>query len=118
MATEKTLFIIKHGLRPYEQVVAKFDLPEILAVYGIIALTLETYVATSLWIKGLFSSGVISMSALSVSGVALSVYSIFNKTRFECGCGFLGDNEYLILGQKVLILLVLFALYRGRKYLF
>lgn len=118
LTIEKALFLYNNGLDPYKQLIRSFQLPTWIAYYGVVAGALELTTAIALWVKKMFSPAVILMGSLVCIGVGLSAWSIMYKIQSECGCGLFGDDEYFILAQKLIILIVLILLYRGRETLF
>ncbi|MCF7806951.1 MAG: hypothetical protein K9M49_01305 [Candidatus Marinimicrobia bacterium] len=118
IAIQKIIFLNQFGLEPYRKMVVAYQLPNVIALYGILALIIELVCIVGLWLRKIFSVGVFFMLALTTVGVGLSVWSLIFKLQSECGCGLFGDDEYFILAQKILILLLLIILYRGRDLLF
>ena len=118
LAIEKALFLQRYGLEPYEEVVVIFNLPAVLGYYGVVALGIEILIAVGLWVRSVFKSAIIMMSAMTIVGIGLSIWSLIFKLQSDCGCGLMGDNEYVVLIQKVLILGVLYVLLRNKKTLF
>ena len=114
----KIIFLNQYGLEPYRVAITSFQLPEIIAFYGIAALMVELLCVFGLWVKVLFFPGVTLMSVMTIIGIGLSIWSLIFKLQSDCGCGLMGDNEYIILIQKVLILGVLYVLFRNKKTLF
>ncbi len=100
----KLVSMIRFGIEPYEQFVIMSGLPEILKYYGAVACILEFYLAVGVWIKRIYLSALATVIVLSTGGVALSLYSLVLKQTEECHCGLLGNNEYGLLGQKILII--------------
>jgi len=118
LAINKTVLLYKYGLQPYKVIIAAAKLPEIIAYYGIVAVAIELYLATGVWVKSLYKSAVLSAGLLSLGGTVLSLYFIIFKLTAECGCGLLGDSEYALLTQKLIILLGLGLLYKSKNLLF
>jgi len=118
LAINKIVLLYKYGLHPYEVIIAAAKLPGIISYYGIVAVAIELYLATGVWVKSLYKSAVLSAGLLSLGGTALSVYFIIFKLTTDCGCGLLGDSEYLLLAQKLLILLLLGFLYKNERLVF
>ena len=118
LALMKTKTMISHGLEPYTAFVELIGLPESFKYYGYVALSIEYFSATGIWTRRAFTLAVLLMSGLTLSGVAVSIYSLIFKFNSDCGCGLMGDNEYIFLLQKVLILGALVILFRNKKVLF
>lgn len=118
LAMIKAQGIIKIGLVPYREFLLVIGWPLVLQYYGVIAMLVEFYTAISLWSERLFLSGIVFISLLTTMGAALSIYSLIFKLNSECGCGLLGQNEYGLLVQKFLILIVLSVLCRNKRRLF
>lgn len=114
----KAMLIRQHGLTAYRELIEMLEWPISLQYYGVLAAIIEIYTAISLWVKKLFTSGLLLMVSLTMLGVCLSLYSLIFKLNSDCGCGLLGDDEYGLLTQKLLILILLFALYKEKKHLF
>jgi hypothetical protein len=118
LAMIKSQSIINAGLVPYREFLLVIGWPLVLQYYGVVAMLVEFYAAISLWSERLFLSGIVFMSLLTTLGVTLSIYSLIFKLNSECGCGLLGQNEYGLLIQKFLILIILSVLYRNKYRLF
>ncbi|NQV16109.1 hypothetical protein HQ531_11675 [bacterium] len=112
------MLIQKHGLSLYQTIVNIAGLPEIIKYYGVVALIIEFYLATGVWVRKIFTSALTSMFLLTLCGSALSVFFIVFKLNLDCGCGLLGDSEYGLLIQKLVILIVLIILYKNKTILF
>lgn len=115
---QKIMFLTNYGLEPYRKMVIAYKLPEIISLYGALALLIELLCITGLWLRRVFSVGILFMSALTLFGVGLSIWSLIFKTQSECGCGLFGDDEYFILFQKIIIFLLLIILLKGKRVLF
>ncbi|RMG68347.1 MAG: hypothetical protein D6715_02515 [Calditrichaeota bacterium] len=48
-------------------------------------------------------------------GIGISLLSLYAKLHSACGCGLFGDNPYLLLGEKVLLLLLLLGIVKYRR---
>mgnify|MGYP006883060170 CR=1 FL=1 len=118
MAMTKVTLVVTHGLEPYREVVVLAGLPEVIKYYGVFAVAIEFYLAIGVWIKQIFHSALILMMMLTVCGTALSIVFIIFKLNMDCGCGLLGDSEYGLLVQKIVILGVLGILYKNETRLF
>jgi len=118
LSITKALLIIKHGNNPYLVLVQLAGLPEIFKYYGVVAIALEFFLAVAVWNDRFFRMALSLMIGLSSLGVCLSIYSLFYKTISECGCGLLGDNEYGLLAQKLIIIITLSILYKKKDILF
>jgi len=118
LAFQKLIFLNNYGVDPYLKIVLAYQLPEIIALYGVVALAVEFICFVGLWVKRLFAKGVLLMLALTVVGVGLSFGSIVFKIKTDCGCGFMGEAEVLILIQKALLAIALIVLYKSKGLLF
>ncbi len=118
LGLSKALMISKLGLEPYQAVVKTVGFPEMFKYYGVLAVLIELVIAIGVWFKPVFRSAIVLTVGFSVLGTALSVYSLVFKLNSDCGCGLLGDNEYSLLVQKTIIIIVLVVLYRNEKILF
>jgi len=118
LAIQKITFLKQFGLEPYIKLIAVFNLPEVISLYAVIALMIEIVCVIGLWVRTLFSPGVVLMLALTTGGIALNIWSLIFKFESNCGCGLMGDNEYFILLQKLLILGALGVLFINKKVLF
>ncbi len=114
----KIVLFIKYGNEPYINFVQVTGLPESFKYYGILAFTVELFLAVSVWLKRTFRVAVFLMIGLASMGMALSIYSLAIKLRSECGCGLLGNNEFGLLFQKLIIIVVLMLLLKNRNVLF
>ncbi len=110
LAITKLISMIRFGIEPYEQFVLMTGLPELLKYYGAIACAVEFYLAVGVWIKAWIYPAAISGIILSMGGVTLSVYSLILKQTMDCHCGLLGDNEYVLLFQKLVLIVSLIVL--------
>ena len=115
LAMMKLISIFRFGIMPYEKFVIMSGLPEVLKYYGFVACVVEFYVAVGVWVKRTLLSAVVMTTILSFGGVTLSVYSLILKTSTDCHCGLLGNNEYGLLGQKLIIIGALLLLAKNRE---
>lgn len=118
LALTKVSMLQKHGLQPYELIVHASSLPDVFKYYGVIAVSLEFYLAVGVWFKRTFVSSIYMMMALTGCGIMLSTYFLLYKLNTECGCGLLGDNEYGLLAQKLILMLLLVALLKSKRMIF
>jgi len=118
LALTKTQMLIRYGVEPYQQIVAMSGLPQYVSYYGFVAIVIELYLAIGLWIKNIFSSAIVLAGILTVGGTIISIFFIAYKINSDCGCGLLGDNEYSLLFQKLIIIGVLMVLFKGKRKLF
>ncbi len=118
MAMAKLYYLTTHGLSDYKAVVHAASLPGVFAYYGVVAMAIEFYVAGGVWVERLFKSSVYITMVLVTLGTILSIYFVLFKVSNECGCGLLGDSEGGLLVQKILIIILLALLWRGREYYF
>ena len=112
MAVQRT------GLEPYRELAKIISFPEVFQYYIIIALVLEIFVAVGVWIKPLFKVSILLIIGLTISGIALSIYSLVFKLNSDCGCGLFGEDETIIFIQKLIIFSVMAILFGGREQLF
>ena len=117
LAMSKGMLLWKYGFEPYELVVAAAGLPGVISYYGLVAVVIELYLVIGLWVKFQYSRAVWCTIALTLGGVVLSISFIMFKINSDCGCGFLGDNEWLLLIQKLVILIVLIVLLKMKSHL-
>ncbi|MEA3288516.1 MAG: hypothetical protein U9Q77_14250 [Candidatus Marinimicrobia bacterium] len=115
LAIIKINSMLRFGITPYEQFVIMTGLPEVFKYYGAVACLVELYLAIGIWIKQTFNSAVGVAVGLSCCGAALSIYSLVLKKTTDCHCGLLGDNEYSLLGQKLIIIGALLLLAKNRE---
>ena len=114
LAITKTLTMLDVGLLPYEASARIAGLPVVFKYTGVVALAIEVYFIFGVWWCRLFKTAVMGGVVLTLAGLALSIYSLMFKLNSDCGCGLLGTNEYGLLVQKLLILLVLIYLFKKR----
>ena len=93
-------------------------LPLFVSYYGIVAIIIEFSLAIGLWIKNLYAVTIIFAGSLTLGGVIISVAFIMFKLNAECGCGLLGDSEWGLLIQKLLIIIILGVLYKSKNRIF
>lgn len=115
LAVSKGQVLFKYGIEPYEKYIAVTGLPGILKYYGPVAFVLEILLAVTLWGTVLYKTAIISVACLTGTGVLVSIYSLLYKLTSDCGCGLLGDNEYGLLAQKLVILLALYVLFKNEQ---
>lgn len=114
----KVISIIESGLEPYATFALLSGLPEYFKYYGLFALTIEFYFAVGVWFAKTLSSAVWAALSLAVAGAGYSVYSLIYESYSDCGCGFLGNSEYGLLAQKLIIVVALALLYGNKAVLF
>ncbi len=118
LALTKARLILKHGLEPYAILIGAAALPKVFSYYGVVAVIIEFCFAAGVWFDKAFRSVIIVAGILTCFGTIISVALIVFKIQSECGCGLLGDNEYGLLAQKVIILGGLMVLYKNKRLLF
>lgn len=118
LAMTKVSVLQKYGLQPYEAIIQASTLPGVLKYYGVVAIALEFYLAVGVWMVKTYSSSIKLMMVLNGGGICLSIYFIAFRLNTECGCGLLGDNEYGLLAQKLIIMILLVALLKNRDIVF
>ncbi len=118
LGLSKAIVFIKYGNMPYLVFVQIAGLPEVLKYYGVVALGLELFLAISVWSSRAIRSAIVLMIGLSGVGVVLSLYFLVFKLNSDCGCGLLGNNEYGLLLQKLIIISMLTFLFKNREVLF
>ncbi len=114
LAISKTQYLFQSGFDASLKLVKLLNAPEILKYYMLIAIIVELFAAIGLWVRSVYRTSILFMLCLTVLGGLLSIYSIVYKLNSDCGCGLLGDNEYGLLLQKVVILFLLGLMYRSR----
>jgi len=118
LAARKGMLIIDHGIEPYKIITDAAGLPEFVSYYGVIAVFVELSIAVGIWESKTFRSVIVITGLLTLMGVAISLALISFKINSDCGCGLLGDSEYGLLFQKVLILALLVVMYRSKEKFF
>lgn len=118
LAINKAGLILKHGLDPYVVITGAAGLPKLFSYYGIVAVIIEFCFAVGVWIDKVFRPAILVAGVLIFFGIIISVALIAFKVQSECGCGLLGDNEYGLLTQKVIIMAGLIVLYKNKRALF
>lgn len=114
----KILVLYQNGIEPFEKYVQKIGLPRFSSYYIIIALFIEIILAISIWFQKSFILAIISGAILLFAGIIYSVISLMYRFNSDCGCGLLGQNEYGILVQKLILLFLLSILYKNKELLF
>ncbi|NQT62806.1 MAG: hypothetical protein HQ556_07615 [Candidatus Marinimicrobia bacterium] len=118
LAIRKGMLIVDHGIEPYKIITDAAGLPEFVSYYGVIAVFVELSIAIGLWEKKTFKPVILLMGLLTLMGIGISLALIMFKINSDCGCGLLGDSEYGLLFQKVVILVLLVVMYRSKEKLF
>ncbi len=118
LALTKIVLLAQYGLDPYETIVEAAGLPSFVSYYGLIAIVIELGLAGGIWVKRTFKTVLILAGLLTAAGTILSIFFIQFKLKSECGCGLLGDNEWGLLGQKMIIMLALAILFKNKINLF
>lgn len=118
LAIAKILVFLQDGIEPYRAVVKTANLPVVLSYYGVVAISVEFYLLFGLWLKRHFRPAIILAICMSVLGTLVNIALLVFKFNSECGCGLLGDNDYLILLQKGVIIVLLTILIKGDSLLF
>ncbi|MBT3575780.1 MAG: hypothetical protein HN995_07040 [Candidatus Marinimicrobia bacterium] len=118
LAIRKGILINKHGIEPYRIITDGVGLPGFMSYYGVIAVLVELCIAVGLWEKKTFKPVIVLTGLLTVVGIVISFALIIFKINSECGCGLMGDNEYGLLFQKIVILALLIVIYRSKDKLF
>lgn len=114
----KILVLYQNGIEPFEKYVQQIGFPRFSSYYIIIALFIEIILAIGVWFQKSFILAIISGAILLFAGIILSVISLIYRFNSDCGCGLLGQNEYGILAQKLILLFILGFLYKNKKLLF
>lgn len=114
----KLYFITTHGLSDYRAIVKAAGLPQPFSYYGLLAMLVEFYVVVGIWRVKMFNSALIAGIGLVGSGTIISIFFIVYKLSNECGCGLLGDNEYGLLAQKSVLVVLLVLLWKNKKVYF
>jgi len=118
LAITKGMLIVKYGLEPYVIITSAAGLPAIVSYYGVVAVFVELYLVVGLWDRKMFRVAVMLAGTLTVAGIIISLAFIWFKIKSDCGCGLLGDNEYGLLIQKIIIIAGLAVLYKNKSRLF
>lgn len=118
LAITKGLLIAKHGLEPYVVITGAVGLPAFVSYYGVVAVFVELYLAVGLWDKKQFKMAILLAGTLTVAGIIISLAFLWFRISSDCGCGLLGDNEYGLLAQKIIIVVGLVVLYKNKNKLF
>lgn len=118
LALTKAGLILKHGLEPYFVIIDTAGLPEVFSYYGVFAVFIEFCFAIGVWYDKTYQPVIILAGALTFLGVVISISLLVFKVQSGCGCGLLGDNEYGLLAQKLVIITGLMFLHRDKSKLF
>ncbi|MBC8375126.1 MAG: hypothetical protein H8E26_03705 [FCB group bacterium] len=118
LAIRKGQLILEHGTEPYKIISDAAGLPEFVSYYGVIAVIVELSLAVGLWENNTFKPVIVLAGLLTFLGIAVSLALIMFKINSDCGCGLLGDSEYGLLLQKVIILALLVVMYRSKGKIF
>ena len=117
LALAKSVLLFKYGLEPYRIIVSATKLPGIVSYYGVVAIMIEIYLAIGLWMESQYLKAIFFAAILTMMGIALSLFFVAFKINSECGCGLLGDSEWGLLFQKVVIMIALITLAKKKKVL-
>lgn len=118
LGSMKIISLVESGLEPYESFARQSGLPEYFKYYVLLALTIEFYFAVGVWFSKTFTGAIWAALSLAIAGAGYSVYSLIFKIYSDCGCGLLGDSEYGLLAQKLIIVAALALLYGNQSALF
>ncbi len=118
LALNKGVIILKYGLEPYRVIINTVGLPNFASHYGIVAIVVEVCFALGLWERKTFRPAILLAGVLTSFGIVISMALIIFRIKSECGCGLLGDNEYGLLTQKIIIIIGLAVLYNNKNNLF
>ena len=118
LAITKASLLLEHGLEPYLVLTETVGLPHVFSYYGAIAVFIELCFAVGLWLDKIFIPAILAAAMLTLLGIFISLMFIVFRFQAECGCGLLGDNEYGLLAQKLILLAGLLILYKNKQHLF
>jgi len=118
LAISKGLLLVNYGLKPYRVIVDAVGLPSLVSFYGVVAVLVEVYFAVGVWYDKTFKAAVGLAGLMTLTGIAISIALIAFKVNSDCGCGLVGDNEYGLLIQKLIIIAGLVILYKNESVLF
>ena len=114
----KLALTVQYGLEPYTLLIDQLGLPTVFSYYGVVAMLIEFYFVVGVWSGKAFSSSTAMAILLTGAGLTLSVMLLVYRQDSDCGCGLLGENEYGLLAQKLILLLMLVALLKVKNRLF
>lgn len=81
-------------------------------------IVLEVLLTAGLFLAATFGPAVSMWIAFATIGSTASVFSLLYALDSSCGCGFFGDNPYLVLGQKLVLIGLLLYMKQRRHLLF
>ena len=118
LAITKGSIIATHGLEPYKIITSVAGLPGFASYYGVVAVVVEVGFAIGVWYDKTYKTAILLAGLMTSAGIAISIVFIVYKLNSDCGCGLVGDNEYGLLFQKLIILFGLAVLYKNKQRLF
>jgi len=118
LGVAKLLVLIQFGLEPYEVITSVAGLPGFVSYYGVVAVVVEVGFAIGLWYDKTYKTAILLAGLMTSAGIAISIVFIVYKLNSDCGCGLVGDNEYGLLIQKLVIIFGLVVLYKKKQRLF
>jgi hypothetical protein len=87
---------------------------ETIVFYSIIII--EIFIIISLYFSFLYKWSLRIALFLLLLGSITSILSIYYGFNNTCGCGLFGDNPYLILWQKIVLIIMLLYLWKNSNF--
>ena len=115
LAVVKILLLLKAGLVPFSSLTRAAGVHDGFKYLIVAALVIEVLFVFGVWFRKTASLAILCAVGLCFCGAILSVYSLIFKINSNCGCGLLGQNEFFILTQKLVLLAGLLWLYRQKS---
>lgn len=78
-------------------------------------ITIEIIIAIGIYFKFSFNISVLLGFLFLISGLIVSILVLYFQIESNCGCGLLGNNAYLIIAQKIILLLMLEYIRKNRE---
>ena len=84
--------------------------------YGIIFI--EFAILFGIYSQRYFKTAIQCGILLFLAGISASLVSLYYGLQSNCGCGLFGENPYFLLTQKIVLLGLLFMVWKGKNYYF